>query len=184
MGPDNQPVNPERQRRHYRQRGPTPDYPFYGPSTRSKAQVLPPTVSDPHDIDPAFGHLGRKPPSPAQQYNLSVWGTRSVPQAPAVAAIRVLARSLAPEAVDILASIMRDTDAPAPARVAAAGAILDRGCGKAVQPVEDATPGPDLATLIRGVAPADLAALVELARAVREARMEAQGIVETTATEG
>lgn len=43
------------------------------------------------------------------------------------------ARALAPEAITVLAAIMRDRDAPHAARIAATNAILDRGFGKAPQ---------------------------------------------------
>ena len=44
--------------------------------------------------------------------------------------IRSLARSYTQNAVRVLAGIMRTTDAPPAARVAAATALLDRGWGK------------------------------------------------------
>ena len=49
--------------------------------------------------------------------------------------IRSLARSHTKTALSVLVGIMRNVDAAAPARIAAANAILDRGWGKATQPV-------------------------------------------------
>jgi hypothetical protein len=50
--------------------------------------------------------------------------------------IRSLARSHTRSAINVLAGIMRSKDATAAARVSAANAILDRGWGKASQPIE------------------------------------------------
>jgi hypothetical protein len=50
--------------------------------------------------------------------------------------IRSLARSHTRTAVNVLVGIMRSKDATAAARVSAANAILDRGWGKATQPLE------------------------------------------------
>lgn len=55
--------------------------------------------------------------------------------------IKVLAKQLAPEAIETLANIMRDKTVPAAARVAAANSIIDRGYGKALQPNEHSGPG-------------------------------------------
>jgi hypothetical protein len=49
--------------------------------------------------------------------------------------IRSLARSHTKTALNVLVGIMRSKDATAAARVSAANAILDRGWGKATQPV-------------------------------------------------
>src|SRR5437879_10959289 len=49
--------------------------------------------------------------------------------------IRSLARSHTRTALNVLVGIMRSEDATAAARVSAANAILDRGWGKATQPV-------------------------------------------------
>jgi hypothetical protein len=49
--------------------------------------------------------------------------------------IRSLARSHTRTAINVLVGIMRSKDATAAARVSAANAILDRGWGKATQPV-------------------------------------------------
>lgn len=56
--------------------------------------------------------------------------------------IRSLARSHTETAVRTLAGIMRQSKAPAAARVAAAQALLDRGWGKASQPLTGADEGP------------------------------------------
>ena len=52
-----------------------------------------------------------------------------------------LARTYAPDAINALASVMLNEDAPPAARIGAASAILDRGFGKAPQAVEMS--GPD-----------------------------------------
>src|SRR5690349_22041724 len=49
--------------------------------------------------------------------------------------IRTLARRHSKAAVKILAAIMNDEEGPATARVSAAQALLDRGWGKAAQPL-------------------------------------------------
>ena len=51
--------------------------------------------------------------------------------------IRSMARSHTRTALNVLVGVMRNTKAPPPARIAAANAILDRGWGKATQPVEN-----------------------------------------------
>jgi hypothetical protein len=52
-----------------------------------------------------------------------------------------LARALTKDAVNTLASIMKNEDEPPTARISAANSILDRGWGKAVQTI--ATPDGD-----------------------------------------
>ncbi len=52
-----------------------------------------------------------------------------------------LARSHTRTAINVLVGIMRSKDATAAARVSAANAILDRGWGKAKQPVEGGKDG-------------------------------------------
>lgn len=54
----------------------------------------------------------------------------------ATADVRDAAQLFTRSAVAVLASIMRDKSQPAAARVAAANGILDRGHGKARQPVD------------------------------------------------
>lgn len=54
------------------------------------------------------------------------------------AEVRALARQRTGEAFETLATIMADTGAPAAARVTAAIHILDRGWGRAAQPVTGA----------------------------------------------
>ena len=54
-----------------------------------------------------------------------------------VTEIRSLARSHTRTALNVLVGVMRNTKAPAPARIAAANAILDRGWGKATQAIEN-----------------------------------------------
>lgn len=57
--------------------------------------------------------------------------------------IRSLARSHTEAAINCLAGIMNKTDAPEAARVSAANSLLDRGWGKAAQPVDgDGEGGP------------------------------------------
>jgi hypothetical protein len=52
-----------------------------------------------------------------------------------VTEIRSLARSYTRTALNVLVGVMRNKDATAAAKVSAANAILDRGWGKATQPV-------------------------------------------------
>ena len=52
-----------------------------------------------------------------------------------LADVQELARERSPEAINILAKVMRDEKAPPAARVAAANALLDRGYGKPTQPI-------------------------------------------------
>jgi hypothetical protein len=52
------------------------------------------------------------------------------------AEVREMARAAAPDAIAALIDIMRDTNAPPPARVSAANSILDRGYGKPAQPID------------------------------------------------
>ena len=55
--------------------------------------------------------------------------------------IRSMARSHTRTALNVLVGVMRNTKAPPPARIAAANAILDRGWGKATQPLENGDDG-------------------------------------------
>jgi hypothetical protein len=55
--------------------------------------------------------------------------------------IRSLARSHTRTALRVLVGIMRSDDATPAARVSAANAILDRGWGKAAQPIENGDDG-------------------------------------------
>ena len=57
--------------------------------------------------------------------------------------IKSLARKHTGTALKVLAGIMNEPEAPAAARVAAANSLLDRGWGKATQPIAgDETSGP------------------------------------------
>lgn len=61
----------------------------------------------------------------------------------ASARVRDAAREHTESAIDVLVSIMTNTDAATAARVAAASAILDRGYGKPTQPIDgDGDGGP------------------------------------------
>jgi hypothetical protein len=53
----------------------------------------------------------------------------------AAAEVRALAKRHSRAAVKVLAAIMNNEDGPATARVSAAQALLDRGWGKAAQPL-------------------------------------------------
>ena len=55
--------------------------------------------------------------------------------------IRSLARSHTRTALHVLVGVMRSKDATAAAKVSAANAILDRGWGKATQPVGNSDEG-------------------------------------------
>jgi len=57
-------------------------------------------------------------------------------RAKALVSVRSLARSHTRTAIAVLARIMRSEDATPAARVSAANALLDRGWGKATQPLE------------------------------------------------
>ena len=56
--------------------------------------------------------------------------------------IRSLARSHTRTALNVLVGVMRSKDATATAKVSAANAILDRGWGRATQPIENGDDGP------------------------------------------
>jgi hypothetical protein len=58
-----------------------------------------------------------------------------------VTEIRSLARSHTRTALNVLVGVMRSKDATATAKVSAANAILDRGWGKATQPVGNSDDG-------------------------------------------
>ena len=62
-------------------------------------------------------------------------------QAKALTSVRSLARSHTRTAITVLAKIMRSEDATPAARVSAANALLDRGWGKATQPLGGADDG-------------------------------------------
>src|SRR6478735_10079032 len=53
----------------------------------------------------------------------------------ATAAVREIAQEYTLEAVEALATVMRDPSAPHAARISAATALLDRGHGRPTQPV-------------------------------------------------
>lgn len=55
--------------------------------------------------------------------------------------IRSLARGHTRTALNVLVGVMRNTKAPAPARIAAANSILDRGWGKATQAIASGDDG-------------------------------------------
>jgi len=59
----------------------------------------------------------------------------SRPTLRAAAEIKALAKKHSKAAIKVLAAIMNQADGPATARVSAAQALLDRGWGKAAQPV-------------------------------------------------
>jgi len=55
--------------------------------------------------------------------------------------IRSLARGHTEAAINCLAGIMNKTTAPEAARISAANSLLDRGWGKAAQPIENGEDG-------------------------------------------
>lgn len=63
-----------------------------------------------------------------------------MPKAPTQ--IKSLARSHTEKAINVLVGIMEQPDAPPAARVAAVNSLLDRGWGKAVQPIGGEDEGP------------------------------------------
>ena len=80
-----------------------------------------------------------------------------------LADVQELARERSPEAINILANVMRDEKAPPAARVAAANSLLDRGYGKPTQPISQTLTKIDpstmsdeeLASIVRGGMQAD-----------------------------
>lgn len=58
--------------------------------------------------------------------------------------IKSLARAHTAKAINVLAGIMNQTDAPHAARVSAAGQLLDRGWGKPTQPLSGDDGGPPI----------------------------------------
>jgi hypothetical protein len=66
---------------------------------------------------------------------------RKASRARTLTEIRSLARSHTRTAIKVLVGIMRSDDATPAARVSAANAILDRGWGKAAQPLENGEDG-------------------------------------------
>ena len=66
---------------------------------------------------------------------------RKASKARTLTEIRSLARSHTRTAISVLVGIMRSDDATPAARVSAANAILDRGWGKAAQPIENGEDG-------------------------------------------
>ena len=80
------------------------------------------------------------------------------PTSKAAAQIKALARKHSRAAIKALAAIMNQADGPATARVSAAQALLDRGWGKAAQPIASDEGGlPVLARIERVIvdSPAD-----------------------------
>lgn len=69
----------------------------------------------------------------------------------AAAQIKALARRHTQAAIKVLAAIMNQGDGPATARVSAAQALLDRGWGKAAQPVAGEEGGPAVIARIERV---------------------------------
>jgi hypothetical protein len=69
------------------------------------------------------------------------------PKSKTAAQIKALARRHTRAAIKVLAGIMNQADGPATARVSAAQALLDRGWGKASQPITGEEDG--LAVLAR-----------------------------------
>ena len=74
--------------------------------------------------------------------------TKTIPHLPrtsmpnkTITEIRSLARSHSRTALNVLVGVMRSKDATATAKVSAANAILDRGWGKATQPIENGDDG-------------------------------------------
>ena len=83
----------------------------------------------------------------------------------ATADVKTLAGVYTPEAVRLLASVMRNTKAPLMARVMAADKLLDRACGRPAQVVAGADrTGPVSFTLIEELHPVLLPGDMETAR--------------------
>ncbi len=75
----------------------------------------------------------------------------SRPTSKAAAEIKALAKKHSKAAIKVLATIMNQADGPATARVSAAQALLDRGWGKAAQPVAGEDGGLPVLTKIERV---------------------------------
>jgi hypothetical protein len=75
------------------------------------------------------------------QTSLLNWRGEKPSVAKPLVEIRSLARSHTRTAIRVLVGIMRCKDATPAARVSAANAILDRGWGKATQPLENSGDG-------------------------------------------
>ncbi len=71
--------------------------------------------------------------------------------AKALAEIRSLARAHTSSAINVLAGIMNESQAPHAARVSAATALLDRGWGKPTQPIAGDDEADALRMIITGV---------------------------------
>lgn len=69
--------------------------------------------------------------------------------------LRELAREHTEAAIETLVDVMGDDDAPPPARVSAASALLDRGWGKPTQPLAG---DPDMPALNMAIAPDEVIA--------------------------
>lgn len=67
--------------------------------------------------------------------------------------LREMAQIYAPEALNVLARIAMDDDAPPAARVSASNSLLDRGYGRPAQaePTQDDTPDQTLQTIRREI---------------------------------
>lgn len=65
--------------------------------------------------------------------------------------IRSLARKHTAKAINVLAGIMNTKDAPEAARVSAANSLLDRGWGKAAQPLVGGEDGDNPINLIQRI---------------------------------
>jgi hypothetical protein len=76
-----------------------------------------------------------------QFYSRSSEGRSHTQMPKSLTEIRSLARSHSRTAVNVLVGVMRCKDATPAARVSAANAILDRGWGKATQPLESGDDG-------------------------------------------
>jgi hypothetical protein len=82
--------------------------------------------------------------------------------------LREAAQGYSEEALSVLAGVMRDTEAPPAAKVAAARELLDRGFGRPMQSVENKIE-------IQSMADTAAQVLMELSRKAKEAkRLEAE----------
>lgn len=65
--------------------------------------------------------------------------------------IKSLARGHTETAINVLAGIMNQMQAPEAARISAANSLLDRGWGKATQPVSGDDDAPGISIIVTGV---------------------------------
>ena len=82
----------------------------------------------------------------------------------AVGGIRELARKYDKAAIAVLAELMNNASTPAAARIMAANSLLDRGCGKPMQPIGGDESAPPIIREHRTAVLADIARIIAAKR--------------------